>query len=424
MSTRRGFLGATAAALALREGSGSTSEPRAWTVGKPMVTYWAGPGFPSGNAPLTDSDARQLREGGWNWVWSSEATLPIVERHDLRALLTDPLLTPKSLDGPQKKAALEALVDRVKGQPGMYAYFLNDEPGASHFPEVGRLVAFLRERDPAHLPYVNLFPIGATNEQLGTDGDFTSAYQAYLDRFVEVVKPSLLSYDHYQFRVAGDTPHYFQNLAMVRKKALDAGLPFMNIVQACTWSPVFRAPNQSEMRYLYYTTLAYGGQGLSQYVYAHPGHSPGIATLDGKPTHVYEWLKPLNRDFAAIAEQLQPLRSVGAYHLGMLPPGTVGPPADFPFTLETPPPPMELKGWERVRGVLLGAFGRAKGSEKPTHVVVVNLDYEAETILGLRGPRDLEVFDAVSGKWSSGGGKKAELRLSGGGGALIRLRRR
>jgi len=34
----------------------------------------------------------------------------------------------------------------------MYAYYIIDEPNASTFPGWGKLVAYLRERDPAHTP--------------------------------------------------------------------------------------------------------------------------------------------------------------------------------------------------------------------------------------------------------------------------------
>jgi hypothetical protein len=398
--------------------------PSKWKMGKPIVTYWAGPGFPSG-PPLTDASARLLAEGGWNLAWSQESTLPVAERHGLRALLTDPLLTPASLDDPEKRKALEALIERVKRQRAFYAYFLGDEPKATLFPGLGRLIRFLREKDPEHLAYSNLFPIGATNEQLGTEGAFTTAYQAYLDRFVADATPALLSYDHYQFRVNGDTPHYFQNLGMVRRKALDAGLPFLNIVQACTWSPAFRAPNVAQMRYLHYTTLAYGGLGVSHYVYSHPGHVPGVVDAEGNPTPVYGWLKVLNRDFSAIAGELQSLQSLGAYHSGMLPPGAEPLPPDAPFRLDPPLPAAELKPMQRTTGALLGVFGRTgKKAAAPTHVLVVNLDYDVETTLRVRGPGALEVFDPVSGKWSAAGGKTADLRLPGGGGKLLRVRAR
>lgn len=177
------------------------------------------------------------------------------------------------------------------------------------------------------------------------------------------------------------------------------------------------------MRYLHYTTLAYGGQGISHYVYSHPGHLPGVVDAEGKPTPVYGWLKTLNRDFAAIAGELQPLQSLGAYHAGMLPPGAEPLPPDAPFRIEPALPVTELKPPQRATGALLGVFGRpGKKSETPTHVLVVNLDYDAETTLNVRGPAPLEIFDPVSGKWSSASGRTKELRLAGGAGTLLRVR--
>jgi hypothetical protein len=48
---------------------------------------------------------------------------------------------------------------------------LTDEPGAGAFPALGKLVAYLRQRDPAHLAYVNLFPSYANEVQLGVSAD-------------------------------------------------------------------------------------------------------------------------------------------------------------------------------------------------------------------------------------------------------------
>jgi hypothetical protein len=53
----------------------------------------------------------------------------------------------------------------------MEAYFITDEPGAGAFPGLGKLVAYLRERDPAHLAYINLFPTYANEQQLGVSAD-------------------------------------------------------------------------------------------------------------------------------------------------------------------------------------------------------------------------------------------------------------
>ena len=56
----------------------------AWTIGKPIVTYFAGPG---GEVPLTNANAKQLAEGGWNLVWAKTLTeLDVAKAHGLRAM--------------------------------------------------------------------------------------------------------------------------------------------------------------------------------------------------------------------------------------------------------------------------------------------------------------------------------------------------
>jgi hypothetical protein len=383
--------------------------PAPWQVGMPIVTYWCGPS-------LTDAVAQQMAEGGFNLVWcGSEKELDIAHRHGLRGQLTDGLLTPASLDDPNRREQLDALIARVSKHPALYAYYLIDEPNASQFPALGKLVAYLRQRDPAHLAYINLFPTYASNAQLGTQGDVVTAYKEHLRRYVEQVKPALISYDHYQFKLNGDSEQYFLNLAMIRRAALDAGVPFLNIVQACTWAPdAMRVPNANELRYLVYSTLAYGAQGISYYVYAHPNHHGSLVGLDGIPGPLYHAVKSYNREFVAIATELQPLRSLGVYHTSMRERGCESLPAGAVFHIDSSASPVS------PRGFLLGFFGAA---EKPTHAVVVNLDYTTEVSASLVGPGELERFDAGTAQWTSANKAAIELTLPPGGGVLVRTTR-
>ena len=404
-------------ALGMFSSSAEAAAATPWTVGAPIVTYWCGPS-------MTDAAAQQTAEGGWNLVWCGEKDLDTVHRHGLRGQLQDSLLSPASLDDPKQREKLDALIARVRKHPALYAYFITDEPGAAQFPALGKLVAYLRQRDPAHLAYINLFPTYASNEQLGTKGDVVTAYKEHLRLFIEQVKPALISYDHYQFAVSGDNSQYFLNLALIRRAALDAGLPFLNIVQSCTWTPSMRVPTGDEMRYLVYTTLAYGAQGISYYIYTCAGHTGGIANADGTPTPLYHALKPLNREFVAIARELQALRSLGVFHAGMMPSGAEPLPKDLAFAFDPPVPAMSYKAPQRARGILLGCFGPGgKSAAAATHALVVNLDYKTNTLVGVRGPAGLEVFDPATVQWSPTDGSRAELRLAGGGGKLVRVSR-
>lgn len=383
-----------------------------WTIGTPIVTYWCGPA-------LNDRSATQMADGGFNVVWCGEKDLETAQRHGLRGQLQDGLLTPASLDDANQRQKLDALIERVRRHPALYAYFITDEPSAAQFPALGRLVAYLRERDPEHMAYINLFPTYANNEQLGTKGDTVTAYRQHLREYVAAVKPDLISYDHYQFAVEGDQGQYFLNLGLIRRAAIEARRPFLNIVQACSWTPSMRVPTGDEMRYLIYTTLAYGGQGISYYIYTCAGHTGGIANADGSPTPLFEALKTLNREFVAIARELQPLRSVGAYHAGMVPQGAEALPKDAPVSIEPALPSSTPKPRERVTGALLGYFTSSANEANPTHVVIVNLDYKSEQTFTLRHPGKMELFDANTGRWSAQEG--AKIRLQGGAGKLLRL---
>jgi hypothetical protein len=367
-----------------------------------------------------------MAAGGFNLVWCTEKELDVAHRHGLRGQLQDGLINPAALQDPAQRTKLDALIERVRSHPALYAYFITDEPNATNFPALGKLVAHLRQKDPAHLAYINLFPTYASNEQLGNQGDVETAYRAHLRQYVDIVRPDLISYDHYQFTVKGDSPHYFLNLAHIRRAAMEARLPFLNIVQACTWTPSMRVPKGDEMRYLVYTSLAYGAQGISYYVYCWPGHTGGIANPDGSPTPIYDTLKTLNREFVAIARQLQPLRSLGVYHAGMLPPGSEPIPQRARFLLDPALPLKEFKPPEPAKGALLGLFGpvpRPGQAPVATHALIANLDYETSQSFRLRGPSRLELFDACSGQWYPAGRRAAELRLPPGGGQLVRVRR-
>jgi hypothetical protein len=393
--------------------------PAHWTLGTPIATYWAGP-------PMTEATARQMSEGGWNLVWCGEKELDTAQRFGLRAMLQDGLLSPASLDTPAKQQDLDALIDRVRAHPALYAYFITDEPSAARFAELGKLVAYLRQRDPLHLAYINLFPTYASNEQLGTTGDTVTAYAKHLQQYVDIVKPDLISYDHYHFAAKGeDTPQYFLNLSMIRQQALSAGVPFLNIVQACSWDPAMRIPNGHELRWLIYTSLAYGAQGISYYVYSHTGHQGAMALADGTPTPLYREASKLNREFVAMASQLQPLRSLAVGHVGAIPLGAVALPENAPVRLS--PATTGANGPASEPGLACGLFGTGKAVTEATHAVIVNLNYKQAITTCLTTPGKhgkIDVFSTSARHWQrTGPGDMVSIDLQPGDGVLVRWAR-
>jgi hypothetical protein len=151
-----------------------------------------------------------------------------------------------------------------------------------------------------------------------------------------------------------------------------------------------------------------------------------VAQADGTPTPLYHALKTLNREFVAIASELQSRRSLGVYHAGMMPPGAVAIPAQAPIRIEPQVEPIAFRPRDRVRGTLLGLFGSTTGDTGPesaTHAMIVNLDYAADATFGLRADKPIEIFDPASQQWTAADGRPAQIRLTHGGGRLVRWTR-
>jgi len=80
---------------------------------------------------------------------------------------------------------------------------------ARDFPGLGRLWPTCASRIRHTWPTSTCSPRTPTNDQLGNPGDTVTAYRDHLRQFVDVVRPALISYDHYQFSTQGDNDSTF-----------------------------------------------------------------------------------------------------------------------------------------------------------------------------------------------------------------------
>ncbi len=404
-----------------------------WTQKDFLITFWCPP-------PATDENLANVAAEGFNLTWVPEEGLDVAARHGLRAMLQSDLLRPDVLDDAAKRAELDALIARVKKHPALEAYYITDEPGAGAFPGLGKLVAYLRERDPAHLAYINLYPTYANEEQLGVSADAAERarvgqpvdsgtkvadsgtvlrYREHVRQYIETVKPDLISYDHYHFLKdkegkPRDGTEYFLNLGMIRTAALDAERPFLNIIQADTIVKSWRLPNASEVRWLVFTTMAYGGRGISYFTYWGPQEYNGLY-IDGRKMPLMDAVAQLNHEMAKLGPALMKLDSVGAYHTAPIPDGAQAIPADAPVQV--------LSDGQYV----LGLFANRN---RPDAFMIVNRDYnqsvEATLKITLRGRR-LEELDRTTGEWKEvarlSGERIVVMTLAGGNGRLFRVAR-
>jgi len=370
---------------------------KAWKLDRFFLSAWSPP-------PLTDEDYDYYAKANFGIILSTppdEAAVAMAEKYGMKCLLRvgsvlgeneflrAPDNQPPEDLSPDDLAKLDDIVERFRDNPTVYGYYITDEPNAKAFPNLGRVVSYLREKDPDRLAYINLFPTYASVEQLGT-----STYEEHVEKFMDMVKPGLLSYDHYHFFTDRDGPDYFYNLGIIRKWALEYDVPFCNIIQAVGWTEGnWRIPTEGEERWLVYSSLAYGAKAI---IYFHWGGSWGVLASP-KRDELYSAIRKLNSEINHLGPILIRLRSVAVYHSKEVPRGGV-----------------KLPGDTLVRRVSDNAdlvVGHFKDEADRDYVFLMNKDYtEGVTArVTLKGPvGGLRAFNADTGEWEEVGFEKVE----------------
>ncbi|MCJ7737258.1 MAG: hypothetical protein MUQ10_08100 [Anaerolineae bacterium] len=225
-----------------------------------------------------------------------------------------------------------ALIDAIKDHPGLYGYHLRDEPRLDQFPKLAQLHEFIESRDPDHLCYINHFP--------PIEGWGAPTAEAFWTRYIEVVRPRMLSYDHYPITVASDAeiraavdstapnvfaqaklivkPDFFSCLELLRTLSNAHSLPFWAFTCSVRHGP-YPTPTEGHMRFQLMNDLAYGARGLQYFTYA---HEQVMVRPDGSTTETWAIAKRINAEIHTLAPVLRTLRNVGVFRTGPLWSGT------------------------------------------------------------------------------------------------------
>jgi hypothetical protein len=289
--------------------------------------------------------------------------------------------------------------------PAVYGYYLRDEPPAGYFGGLAKVSALVRELAPGKWPYINLFPNYAEPGQLGT-----ANYEAYLEQFITVCKPTILSYDHYAL-MDNDTlrANYWLNLEQLAAASKKHSIPFWNIVLTVAHFN-YREPTAADLRFQCYSTLLYGGRGISYFTYVAPSvGNYRMAPIDqfGNETTTWHALRNANLQVLKLAPTFLQLRMDDVYHFGTVPSGCHAPGAE---TLV-----------RTIAGEMaVGDFTHADGRTRYVMVLNKNLKNSMPCSIEFRSaPKKVELISAYSGQPVSFEGE--QVWLAPGQGALLKL---
>lgn len=249
-------------------------------------------------------------------------------------------------------------------------YYICDEPSLLAFPKLAVVVKALRKYAPGKMAYINLFPNYATlwtldqmESQLGA-----KTYQEYLEQFIEIVKPDIISYDNYQMQYSMDQKdryrmsQYFTNIMDVRAASIKYHLPWWNVVTGNQIRRFTVIPTLDNMMLQAYTSLAAGAGGMCWYTYSQSGYD--YAPINAKEMRTNTWyaLREVNRHLSILGPIIKTFKSTGVY-----------------FTDPTIHPSLPLLPGKIVKEVdcpeplMIGEFESVQGNR---YVMVVNISLE------------------------------------------------
>ena len=374
-----------------------------------VTTFWCGPPL----SEFNDQRASEIANAGFSVVGppcegpitgeGNRRALDVAAKHGLKMWVADPRFDEHARSRTEWEAALDAAVGEYRDHPALGGYFVTDEPSFDQFDDLRAIVTRLRAADPSHLAYINLNPDYVFRDAAD------SVYRTYVERFVEAVQPSLLSFDYYPFLVDGDRATFFRSLDLFRDAAYRHQLPFLLILLAMPHGP-YRDPSEAELSWQAFHALAYGASGISYFAYWTPVDVAYADVFkfrhglieDGHPTVHYVDASRLNREVRALATHLQRarLRDVRDSRGEVAPPLPFGPIAD-------------IAGGPVTVGVFEDEQGRAVA-------LLVNRDYRRAVVLNVRSAarKEMNRLDTRTGRWVRTDGRRMD--LAAGGAVLLR----
>ncbi len=303
-----------------------------------IISAWCGP---EGNLERY----KEYADAGFNLVLGGDAAL--AKQAGIKAIVGDGQLFALKPSDPGFETNVAAVVQKYSKDPTMVGFFLADEPGVPRFADLGAVSQAIRKANPRYIPYINLLPSYASLDALGA-----GSYQEHIDRFIETVKPPLVSWDHYALLDNLTTrPEYFADLGTVSKACREAGIPFVQII-CCVPHGMYRPQDEADIRWQAYTTLAYGAKGILWFTYTTPpndgwGYFDAMLNAKGERTARYGYVQRVNRKMKALAPLLVTLDGVRVVHTDPPPPAGAGMDDQFPVG--------SVKGGQATIGLLQDA---------------------------------------------------------------------
>jgi len=153
--------------------------------------------------------------------------------------------------------------------------------------------------DSNHIVVVNLYPNGATSQQLGLPP--YASYSDYVYKFLSEVPVNVISYDCYPIKRLSVLPGWYENLDIGFQAARSSKLPLWVWI-ASVGMDLTPDPTLGSFRLQMYNNLAYGATGIEHFTYHnHQGMRQACIERDGSRSPTYYMVQQVHRELQAQA---------------------------------------------------------------------------------------------------------------------------
>ena len=288
---------------------------------------------------INDEQYKLMADAGINWIGLGDPALAnpecqykmleLCDKYGIGMTVFDSTFGHSLIDKTAEEIAAE--VARYNNVPGAYGFALVDEPfNPNHY--IDAYVA-LKDAAPDAYMHLNFFPVDPykTSDQ----------YQAQMNDWCRLAAAAgypqeYLMFDKYPFPLAGEMNRagYFANARMCYEVGLENDVKTGLYIQTVCQEVAFRRPDDDEIRYEMYASLAFGFKQLSFFTWFTPVErgepfADGIIDPDGTPNEHYGAVKTINNEILNIGPTLVKCDALGIYFNGPDTYGQPAVPADF-----------------------------------------------------------------------------------------------
>jgi hypothetical protein len=393
-----------------------------WTQRRIITSFWNFTDIPRSHYP-------KISEEGYTTlpIANDLGNLQAAAALGIRVIYASEFFDSSSIDIPSRRASLDSIIAALQIAGNVSGIFIGDEPSTANFPEIKRMFDFIKVSLPSVLPYVNLLPIHATEAQMGIDyasidqsspifaffSDWLGtssrrreiiSYVSYVQRFINECNPLVLSWDLHPF-VALDRDDFTLNLAIISHLAKKNGIPFFNTVQAGADDASWQIPDEAQLRWQVYQSIAYGCRGVVYYTYWGTA-STGSLYQSGVPSPLAGVAAQINKEIRSISTAIVNYPLINTYHSGSIPVGDKQIPTT-PINIQSSSP------------ITVGFFG---SNDLLQSIMVANNSYYEPCEVTISTDKHVWQVNLDNGDWrslSSRPNEKIVLKIAPGSAALL-----